>query len=87
MVAKKRAQESPGKEIRGIFVLAADERNAAFWGPNNHFDNFKKYLEKVRGKHVPDVFRVSAQEIVKKFSGSLAQYREYFGVKYGFPLS
>ena len=87
MVAKKRAQESSDKEIRGIFVLAADERNSAFWGPNSHYNSFKKYLEEVRGKYVPDVFRISVQDIVNSFSGSLSQYKEYFGVKYGFPLS
>lgn len=84
MVAKKRAHESSDKEIRGIFVLAADERNEAFWGPRSHYDSFKRYLADVRGKHVPDVFRVSIQDIVSRFSGSLSQYMEYFQVKYGF---
>ena len=84
MVAKRRAQESLDKEIKGIFVLAADERNAAFWGSTSHYDSFKKYLEEVRGKYVPDVFRISVQDIVSSFSGSLSQYKEYFGLKYGF---
>jgi hypothetical protein len=87
MVAKKRSQESSDKEIRGIFILAADERNAAFWGPDSHYASFKEYLEEVRGKYVPDVFRISVRDIVDSFSGSLSQYKEYFGVKYGFPLS
>lgn len=87
MVAKKRAQESSDKDIRGIFVLAADDRNASFWGPGSHFDSFKKYLEEVRGKYVPDVFRVSIQDIVNSFSGSLSQYKEYFHVKYGYTLA
>lgn len=87
MVAKKRAQESSDKEIRGIFILAADERNAAFWGLNSHYDSFKKYLEEVRGKYVPDVFRISVQDIVNSFSGSLSQYKEYFHVKYGYTLA
>ena len=87
MVAKKRAQESSDKEIRGIFVLAADERNEAFWGPRSHYDSFRQYLTDVRGKPVPDVFRVSIQDIVSRFSGSLSQYREYFQIKYGFPKS
>jgi hypothetical protein len=84
MVAKKRAQESSDREIRGIFVLAADDRNQAFWGPGNHFDSFKRYLADVRGKPVPDVFRVSIQDIVSQFSDSLSQYKEYLQVKYGF---
>ena len=84
MVAKKRAQESSDKEIRGIFVLAADERNEAFWGARSRYDSFKQYLADVRGKPVPDVFRVSMQDIVSRFSGSLSQYKEYFQVKYGF---
>jgi len=84
MVAKKRAEESSDKEIRGIFVLAVDERNEAFWGHSNRYDSFKGYLADVRGKPVPDVFRVSIQDIVSKFSGSLSQYKEYFQVKYGF---
>lgn len=84
MVAKKRAGESLGKEVRGIFVLAADERNDAFWGPGNHFDNLKKYLYEVRGKSIPDVFRISTQDIVRRFSGSLEGYKEYFNVKYGY---
>ena len=84
MVAKKRAQESSEREIRGIFVLAADERNEAFWGTRSRYDSFKRYLAEVRGDSVPDVFRVSIQDIVSRFSGSLSQYREYFQVKYGF---
>jgi len=87
MVSKKRAQESSDKEIRGIFVLAADERNEAFWGSNSHFDSFKQYLTEVRGEYVPDVFRVSIQDIVNSFSGSLSQYKEYFHVKYGYTLA
>jgi len=87
MASKKRAQESSGKEIRGIFVLAADERNEAFWGSNSHFDSFKQYLTEVRGEYVPDVFRVSIQDIVNSFSGSLSQYKEYFHVKYGYTLA
>jgi len=83
MVAKKRAQESSEKEIRGIFVLAADERNEAFWGSGSHYDSFKQYLAEVRGKAVPDVFRISIQDILNKFSGSLSEYKEYFRVKYG----
>ncbi len=31
MFAKKRSGEDPDGETRGIFVLAADERNSAFW--------------------------------------------------------
>jgi len=84
MVAKKRGQESSDKEIRGIFVLAADERNEAFWGPESRYDSFKRYLAGVRGKPVPDVFRVSIQDIVSRFSGNLSQYKEYFQLKYGF---
>lgn len=84
MVAKKRGQESSEKEIRGIFVLAADERNEAFWGPRSRYDNFRQYLMDIRGKHVPDVFRISLQDIVSRFSGSLSQYKEYFQIKYGF---
>ena len=84
MVAKKRAQESSDKEVRGIFVLAADERNEAFWGPRSRFNDFKHYLADIRGRAVPDVFRVSIQDIVSRFSGSLSQYKEYFQVKYGF---
>jgi len=87
MVAKKRAQESSDKEIRGIFVLAADERNEAFWGPRSHYSDFKQYLADVREKRVPDVFRISIQDIVSRFSGSLSQYKEYFQVKYGFAPS
>lgn len=85
MVAKKRSDEAQGKAVKGIFVLASDERNNAFWGPNNHFDRFKKYLAKVRREDKPDVFRVSVQDIVARFSGNLASYREFFAVKYGFP--
>jgi hypothetical protein len=84
MVAKKRAQESSDKEVRGIFVLAADERNEAFWGSRSRFNDFKQYLADIRGRAVPDVFRVSIQDIVSRFSGSLSQYKEYFQVKYGF---
>ncbi len=84
MVAKKRAGESLGKEPRGIFILAADERNDAFWGPGNHFDSLKEYLYKVRGKSIPDVFRISNQDIVRRFSGSLEGDKEYFTVKYGY---
>ena len=87
MVAKKRAQESSDNEIRGIFVLAADERNEAFWGPRSHYDGFKQYLADTRGKSVPDVFRVSIQDIVSRFSDSLSQYKQYFQVKYGFAPS
>ena len=86
MVAKKRAQESD-TEIRGIFILAADERNEAFWGPDSRYDSFKQYLANIRGRSIPDVFRVSLQDIVTRFSGSLSQYQEYFGIKYGFPTS
>ena len=84
LVAKKRAGESLGKEVRGIFVLAADDRNDAFWGSGNHFDSLKEYLCKVRGKSIPDVFRISTQDIVRRFSGSLEGYKEYFAVKYGY---
>ena len=84
MVAKKRSQEPSDKQIRGIFVLAADERNEAFWGPDSHFDSFKQYLMDVRKKYLPDVFRISVQDIVNNFSGSLSRYKEYFHVKYGF---
>jgi hypothetical protein len=87
MVAKKRSQETSDKDIRGIFVLAADERNDAFWGPQSHYNNFKQYLADVRRKHVPDVFRISLQDIVSRFSGSLSQYKEYFQIKYGFYIS
>jgi hypothetical protein len=84
MVAKKRAGESLGKEVRGVFVLAADNRNDAFWNPGNHFDDLKHYLLKVRGENIPDVFRISTQDIVKRFSGSPEGYKEYFKVKYGY---
>jgi len=84
MVAKKRAQEATEKEIRGIFVLVADERNEAFWGPKSNYEGLKQYLAGVRGKVVPDVFRVSPQDILSRFSGSLSEYKEYFQVKYGF---
>ena len=84
MVAKKRAGESLDKEVRGVFVLTADERNDAFWGPGNCFDGLKEYLCEVRGKEIPDVFRVSTQDIVRRFSGSLKGYKEYFAVKYGY---
>jgi hypothetical protein len=83
IVAKNRSEESPNKKVRGIFVLAADERNGAFWGPGNHFDCFKEYLKDSRGKVVPDVFRISIQDIVRGFSGSLSSYRDFFAVKYG----
>lgn len=86
MVAKKRSQESLGKEVRGIFVLAADERNVAFWGTGNNFDALKQYLFEVRGKAIPDVFRIPIQDIVRGFSGSLETYKEYFAVKYGYKL-
>lgn len=85
MVAKKRSGENPDGETRGIFVLAADERNSAFWGPNNIFDRFKSYLREVRGEDKPDVFRVSIQDIAKRFTGALGHYKEFFAVKYGFP--
>ena len=84
MVAKKRAGESLGKGVRGVFVLAADERNDAFWGPGNHFDSLKEYLDNMRGGNIPDVFRISTQDIVRRFSGSLEGYKEYFAVKYGY---
>ncbi|MBA7499434.1 hypothetical protein ES704_02178 [subsurface metagenome] len=84
MVAKKRAGESLGKEVRGIFVLAADERNSAFWGSSNRFDSLRNYLNEVREEYVPDVFRISTQDIVRGFSGSLEGYKEYFAVKYGY---
>lgn len=84
MVAKKRAGESLGKEVRGIFVLAADNRNDAFWGANNHFDSLKEYLHEIRGKNISDVFRISTQDIIKKFTGNLTEYKEYFNVKYGY---
>jgi hypothetical protein len=87
MVAKKRAEESSDKGIRGIFVLAADERNEAFWGPTSHYNDLRQYLADTRGKSVPDVFRVSVQDIVNRFSGSLSQYKEYFQVKYDFAPS
>jgi hypothetical protein len=86
MVAKKRGQESSDGEIRGIFVLAADERNEAFWGPGNRLDSLKQYLLDVRGKYIPDVFRISVQDIVRRFTGSLSQYKEYFKAKYGFDI-
>jgi hypothetical protein len=85
MVAKKRAEEVSGKGVRGIFILAADERNSAFWGPGNRFDRFREYLREIRGETIPDVFRVSIQDIVARFSNSLADYKEFFTVKYGFP--
>jgi len=85
MVAKKRAGEARGKGVRGIFVLAADERNSAFWGPGNRFDCFREYLREIRGEMIPDVFRVSVQDIVARFSNSLADYKEFFTVKYDFP--
>ena len=84
MVAKKRAEESLGREIRGVFVLAADERNSAFWESNNRFDSLKNYLNEIRGKYVPDVFRISTQDIIRRFSGSLEECKEYFTVKYGY---
>ncbi len=85
MVAKKRSGELPEGEIRGIFVLAADERNTAFWGPDNIFDRLKTYLKQARGEDRPDVFRISIQQILKRFSGALGSYKEFFAVKYGFP--
>ena len=86
MVAKKRSEEASDKEVSGIFVLAADKRNNAFWGTGNHFDSFRKYLAEVRGEAIPDVFRISVQDIVDRFSGSLAGYKEFFSVKYGFSV-
>lgn len=85
MVAKKRSGEDPDGEVRGIFVLAADQRNSAFWGPENHFDHLRKYLKEVRGEERPDLFRISIQDIVDRFSGTLTNYKEFFTVKYGFP--
>ncbi len=82
MVAKKRSNETVDGSVRGIFVLAADKRNKAFWGDNNHFDRFKKYLATARSEDKKDVFRISTQAIIEKFSGSLASYREFFKVKY-----
>jgi hypothetical protein len=87
MVAKKRAGESLDGPIKGIFVLVADERNSAFWGPDNRFDAFKDYLKEVRGREVHDVFRISIQDIVGRFSGSLKDYKDYFSVKYGFEFN
>jgi len=86
MVAKKRGQESVDNEVRGIFILAADYRNKAFWGSGNNFDNFKRYLLDIRGRYIPDVFRISVQDIIRRFSGSLSQYKEYFREKYGFDI-
>ncbi len=51
-------------------------------GDNNHFDRFKKYLATARSEDKKDVFRISTQAIIEKFSGSLASYREFFKVKY-----
>ena len=92
MVAKKRSNETVDGPVRGIFVLVADKRNKAFWGNNNHFDRFKKYLATARKEYnKKDVFRISTQDIVGKFlgkfsgslvSGSLASYREFYKVKY-----
>ncbi len=83
MVAKKRSNETVDGSVRGIFVLVADKRNKAFWGDNNHFDRFKKYLTTARSEEKKDVFRISTQDIIEKFSGSLASYRKFFEVKYG----
>jgi len=85
MVAKKRSAENPDGEIRGIFVLAADERNSAFWGPDNDFDRLRSYLTEARGVERPDVFRISVQDIVRRLTGALDHYKEFFAVKYGFP--
>lgn len=87
MVAKKRGQESTDSDVRGILVLVSDWRNKAFWGYGNRLDDFKQYLLDVRGKYIADVFRVSVQDIVRRFSGNLYQYKEYFRVKYGFDVS
>ena len=83
LVAKKRSGEMLDGPIRGIFVLAADERNDAFFGPRNHLDSFKEYLKKMRHGYCPDVFRISIQDIVSKFTGALADYKEFFKIKYG----
>jgi hypothetical protein len=85
MVAKKRAGEDPDGDVRGIFVLAADDRNSAFWGPDNIFDHLKSYLREARGEERPDIFRISIQDIVKRFTGALGNYKEFFAVKYGYP--
>lgn len=85
MVAKKRSGENPDGEIRGIFVLAADERNSAFWEPGNVFDRLRSYLTEARGGERPDVFRISIQDIVRRLTGALDHYKEFFAVKYGFP--
>jgi hypothetical protein len=85
MVAKKRSGEDPDGETRGILVLATDERNSAFWGPGNSFDRLKSYLTEARGKERPDVFRISVQDIAKRFTGTLSSYKEFLAVKYGFP--
>ncbi|MFC2016822.1 hypothetical protein ACFLUD_00225 [Chloroflexota bacterium] len=64
----------PGLEptVRGTFILVADKRNKAFRGDNNLFDSFKKYLATARGEcNKIDVFRISAQDIIEKFSGFL----------------
>lgn len=87
MVAKKRSSEDPDGDVRGIFVLAADYRNRAFWGPGNHFDRLKNYLERARAGYRPDIFRISIQDIVSRFSGNLAEYKEFFAVKYGYPAT
>jgi hypothetical protein len=84
MAAKTRSGENSSQDVRGIFVLAADFRNSAFWGPDNHFDCFKQYSNKARGRKIPDVFRISIQDIVSRFEGKLGEYREYFNIKYGF---
>jgi hypothetical protein len=84
MVSKIRSEEAPGKGVRGIFVLAADSRNAAFWGPGSRFDAFSRYVDEARGKHIPDVFRLSLQDIVARFEGNLGPYKDYFQVKYDF---
>jgi len=85
MVAKKRSGEDPDGDVRGIFVLAADERNSAFWGPDNIFDHLKSYLRESRGEERPDIFRISVQDIVKRFTGALGNYKEFFAVKYEYP--
>ena len=85
MVAKKRSGEDADGEIRGIFVLAADERNSAFWGPGNIYDRLRSYLTEARGAERPDVFRISIQDVVRRSTGALDHYKEFFAVKYGFP--
>jgi hypothetical protein len=41
-------------------------------------------MNKARGRKIPDVFRISIQDIVSRFEGKLGEYREYFNIKYGF---